>query len=575
MSALGEEPPNVCEQASKAFTSGAVERSRIKSSQIVVYLTGDFMSNTSLLCALMLSAFALAPEIDAVTLYATTNQGSLIRVESGAPTTIVSSVTLSGLQSGETLRGIDFRPATAQLYGFGSTGRLYRIDPVSGTATAIGAPLSPALTGTAVGFDFNPVADRIRLVTDAGENVRLQPDTGAIAATDTALAYAGDDANNGKTPHMTAAGYTNSFAGATTTTLYGIDTTLGTLVRQGSVGGTPLSPNAGQLSTVGPLGIQVTSTNGFDISRYNDAAYAALTPQTGGPSSLYTINLATGAATRLGDFNTSLQITGLAILENTGPTQDCALAGAPVINGITESASYLNSLGSGGLSSVFLSGISTAIPARAAASTDFLNNRFPQELGCIAVEINGQRAPVLYVSNSQVNIQIPSSVLGPSNVQVILNPGRSNEIRGAVRSGVVVQTLSPAFFTFDGQSIAAQSAAFAPIANASVVPGARPARPGEIVTLYASGFGPTNPAFDAGSIPDRQGAITSPFSITVGGVGLADSDILYAGVSPSSISGLYQFNIRVPLSTASGNVPVVISAGGMTTQATAYLPVAP
>lgn len=512
-----------------------------------------------------------SPLAHAATLFATTNNGSLVRVESSAPNVLVSSVTLNGLQAGEALLGIDFRPATGQLYGFGSTGRLYRIDPVTGTATATGAPISPAITGQAAGFDFNPTADRIRLVTSAGEDLRLNPDTGAIAATDTTLAYAGNDPNNGKTPRVTAAAYTNSFASATTTTLYVIDTSLNVLSRQGSAGGTPTSPNTGQLNTIGPLGVAVSDVNGFDISRFGDAAFAALQPTNGGPTGLYSINLSTGAASKIGDFNSSLQITGLAILENTGSTGDCNLTGNPVISGLTEAAGYQNSLASGGLASVFLTGIATPVAGRLAGTSDLFNNRFPGELDCLAVEFNGQRAPVFYVSNGQVNVQVPNSVAGPTDVRVVLNPGRANEIRGALRQGVVVQPVAPAFFTFNGTSVAAQTTTFTPIGPPSVAPGARAARPGETIVVYGSGFGPTSPVFDAGSIPDRAAAITSPYTITIGGITLAPSDILYAGVSPSSISGLYQFNLRIPVTVASGEQPISISIGGLTTQPTAIL----
>ena len=91
--------------------------------------------------------------------------------------------------------------------GLGSTSRLYTIDLTSGVATQVGAsPFAAALSGTNFGFDFNPVVDRVRVVSDADQNLRLNPNNGALAATDTALAYAVGDANAGANPNMCRGG---------------------------------------------------------------------------------------------------------------------------------------------------------------------------------------------------------------------------------------------------------------------------------------------------------------------------------------------------------------------------------
>ncbi len=175
-------------------------------------------------------------------------------------------VRVSGLAGGDRLVGIDARPATGVLYALGRSGQLYTVAPRTGVATKVGTPI--ALDGQAVGLDFNPTVDRIRVVTSTGQNLRLVPDTGALAATDGVLAYAPTDRSAGRTPKVAAAGYTNSVAGATSTVLYGIDAGRDALVTQGTVPGvTPaVSPNTGQLFTVGGLGLDVTTTNGFDIS---------------------------------------------------------------------------------------------------------------------------------------------------------------------------------------------------------------------------------------------------------------------------------------------------------------------
>ena len=103
-------------------------------------------------------------------------------------------------------------------------------------------------------------------------------------------------------PNVVAAAYTNNFGGATQTTLYGIDSVLDALVRQGGINGVP-SPNTGQLSTIGPLGFDTTNEVGFDISGQSGIAYASLTPVVSPldvASRFFTIDVATGQATQVG-----------------------------------------------------------------------------------------------------------------------------------------------------------------------------------------------------------------------------------------------------------------------------------
>ena len=209
---------------------------------------------------------------------------------------VTHEVAVSGLGAGERLLGIDIRPATGQLYALSSGSRLYVVDPISGVATAIAsAPFTPALAGTAVGFDFNPTVDRIRVVTDAEQNLRLHPDTGAVAAVDRNLAPAGS---------VTGAAYTNSFASSTTTTLFDIDSERDVLVSQ-------VPPNDGTLNTIGALGVDAGDVNGFDIAPDN-AAYAALA--VGGSTQLHRIDLRTGRATALGAVGRGAAVVGLTVV---------------------------------------------------------------------------------------------------------------------------------------------------------------------------------------------------------------------------------------------------------------------
>jgi hypothetical protein len=160
-----------------------------------------------------------------------------------------------------------------------------------------------------MGIDFNPTVDRIRVVSSADENFRLNPAT-AVVTTDTSLAYDAGDANAGANPRIYDIGYTNNFADATTTTLYGIDDNFDILVRQGGVDGVP-SPNGGQLFTIGPLGVdQTVGYVGLDINA-NNTAYAMLT--IGGFSQLHTIDLNSGAADLVGNIGGIFLLTDIAV----------------------------------------------------------------------------------------------------------------------------------------------------------------------------------------------------------------------------------------------------------------------
>ena len=114
----------------------------------------------------------------AITAFGLSNANQIVTFDTNTPSTPLAVVAITGLQSGETALGIDVRPATGQLYLLGSSSRIYVVDPVTGVATAVGAAFTPALSGTAFGFDFNPTVDRIRVVSDTGQNLRLNPDTG-------------------------------------------------------------------------------------------------------------------------------------------------------------------------------------------------------------------------------------------------------------------------------------------------------------------------------------------------------------------------------------------------------------
>jgi hypothetical protein len=148
------------------------------------------------------------------------------------------------------------------------------------------------LNGSSFGFDFNPVIDRIRIVSDANQNYVAHPDTGdANVAMTTDAFYAAGDVNEGRDPNVVHHAYDGNIANSPATQLRAIDTRLDVLVTQAN--------NAGTLMTVGSLGVDATDVGGFDVSSTGNA-FAAFANLGLGSSVLYQIDLMTGAATSLG-----------------------------------------------------------------------------------------------------------------------------------------------------------------------------------------------------------------------------------------------------------------------------------
>jgi hypothetical protein len=196
---------------------------------------------------------------------------------------------ISGLPSGVRIRAIAYRPLNGQLYGLGSDNRLYTIS-LNGNVTPVGAaPFSPVLQAFAWGFHFDPVTDRIRVTTGNGngQNLQLNPDSGQTSSVNGSLAFAAGDANAGNAPTLAAIANTNNFTGATSTTTYGIHfpgdpfTNFIRLVTLGSAGGSPVSPNAGQIFTVGQPAEFGDGVDGFDIAE-NGTGFLVLSAFEGG-----------------------------------------------------------------------------------------------------------------------------------------------------------------------------------------------------------------------------------------------------------------------------------------------------
>ena len=261
------------------------------------------------------------------TAYGLTAGNQLVRFDTANPGVIQASASIQGLNAGEVVVGMDYRPRTGQLYavavdgsGTGLNARLLTVNPFNGNTTAVGGGFVLPANQAAFGFgvDFNPTVDLLRVVNTAGANIRVNPNTGAVAGVDvpqTPLAQ-----------QIDAAAYDRNFdgrLGANGTTLYVLNRLSGQLQTQGGVNQNP-SPNTGVLQNVGPLNVTYDSTSGMNFDIPASGAGGGLgffTADTqagaGVTTQLFTVNLTTGAATAVGVVGTGQALTGLAVVPDS------------------------------------------------------------------------------------------------------------------------------------------------------------------------------------------------------------------------------------------------------------------
>lgn len=257
--------------------------------------------------------------------FALTARHELIRFDPSEPDKVLDRVKISGLVDDDELRGIDYRVSRGVMYALGASGQLYTVDAESGELTRVGdGDLPVELPDGPLGFDFNPAADRIRVVAETGLNLRLHPDTGEAVdfdpdregfQADRSLTYVFNDRFVGRDPAISAAAYTYNADDEKLTTNFAIDRERGTLAIQGTREGTqpPVSPNLGVLTSVGDLGTGPLAEVSFDISDITNTALAALRVEDGDKTELYRVNLDLGRAVLIGTIGDGEPLIGLAI----------------------------------------------------------------------------------------------------------------------------------------------------------------------------------------------------------------------------------------------------------------------
>lgn len=197
---------------------------------------------------------------------------------------VAGSVKLAG---GASLVGIDVRPADGKLYGVTPDGAIVTVDAKSGKWEKKSQITEKLPAGATFSVDFNPAADRLRVLTSTGTSLRINVEDGKTIV-DGSLKYAEADANKGKTPRVTAGAYSNSFAGTKETNLYDFDTGNKAYVRQAP-------PNDGVLNTLSKLNI--TAPIAFDILSDGKGGNTGWVLAGG---TLYSLDIATGATKAMG-----------------------------------------------------------------------------------------------------------------------------------------------------------------------------------------------------------------------------------------------------------------------------------
>ena len=233
-------------------------------------------------------------------LYATTNQNQLISFNARNPERIRDIVTITGL-GGATLRGIDFRPATGDLYGVGSDNVVYRVNPRTGIAVAEGPAFTPALTASRSASTSIRPSTRSASSATTGQNLRLNVDEGTVLSQDQNI--------NPGMPQVVGSAYTNSSFTASrpaATTLYAVDSASDCLFIQNP-------PNDGTLTMGKRLGIDLGTNAGFDIAGSDNVGFLTNAASRRG-TKVYTVDLQTGKTRSLGRIGGSkrLVVTGLA-----------------------------------------------------------------------------------------------------------------------------------------------------------------------------------------------------------------------------------------------------------------------
>jgi len=392
------------------------------------------------------------------------------------------------------------------------------ISPASGTApSTISVSISPA------SLSAGTYAGSVQITSSGASNTPLSiPVTLTVTQAASSLAIAPQTLSfsfsaGGAAPAAQNISITNAGAGALTWTASSRDYWLSV---------SPASGNA-----PGTLSVSINPTN-LAAGTYTSAIQITAAGASGSPASLAVTLTVQGAPP------------------------------APNIAAVANAGSFQANFASATWMSIFGTNLSSATYSW--QSSDFVNGMLPTSLEGVSVTINGIPAFVDYISPTQINVLAPDDpVTGSVQVQVTVAQQTSNSV------SVPKNQFSPAFFTIgNGAYVAALHSDYTVVGSANLLPGVttRPAQPGETIQLYATGFGPTNPALPTAQLVTTPAVLANQVQVTIGGM---PANVAYAGLVES---GTYQLNVTVP-NLPNGDAPVIATIGGVTSQTGASITV--
>lgn len=290
------------EAAAGAFL--AIEGSSESELYTVDLSTGGATSLGVVAAGDVLVVIAIEPiPLDDTKAYLVNAANELITFATTAPMNVTSTVAISGLAAGEAVVAITLDPLTGLVTALTSDDRILRIDPMSGATTSAGAT-STAVTSAESGIDVNPISGRLTIIGEQDQSLSTVIDA-TSTTTNPAVAYASGDVNFGTDAAITAIANTSSVAGATVSTLFGIDTATDALVR--------IDTTTGEVQTVGSLGFDAEFAADLDIRGGTERAYAALRKAGDTVTRLFVIDLDTGAAVEAGVMTSGSAVSAFSL----------------------------------------------------------------------------------------------------------------------------------------------------------------------------------------------------------------------------------------------------------------------
>lgn len=318
----------------------------------------------------------------------------------------------------------------------------------------------------------------------------------------------------------------------------------------------------GPLPAAETVNVSIVGSSAHSWTATSTAAWLVVSPSSGTAPSTISVS-ASPRDLRVGTYNGTVTISAAGLAAQT-ISVTLRVTANPIITSLVNGASFRSGVAPSSWVSIF--GINLAPTTRLWRDNEIISGKLPTQLDGVSVTVNNRSAAVCYINPAQLNVQVPDDISAGA-VQV-----SATTPQGTTTTIALMQQFAPGLFAFDTETrryVAAQhSADFAIVGKPGLYPASVPAKPGEVIILYGTGFGPTNPPIPAGQVVRTAAPLANQVTIRIGNI---PADLLWAGMSGA---GLYQFNVKVPDNLPDGDALVVAEIGGMRTQDGTFVTVA-